>query len=301
MKIEIKEKPWDLAIIIAIAVLLLVLVGLTPESPLRVILGLLFILFLPGYAIVSALYPQHKAMGGFERIALSIGLSIAVSPLIALVLSYTPWGIGLYPLLIFVFILIVFVVGVAWYRRLQLPVDERFYISFELIREKNTTANKVLTLILLIAIISVSMILCYMIIAPTAEEKFTKFYILGPDGMAENYPENLIAGENATVIIGIVCYEYARTDYKVTIRLVPINGTAPNITYYTNTWNDTFTLTPDKALSRNITLVYGEKLEQPFTFNVATNGAYKLEFLLFKKGNDINPYRALHLWIEVKS
>ena len=36
-------------------------------------------------------------MEPLERLALSIGLSLAVVPLIGLVLNYTPWGIRLTP------------------------------------------------------------------------------------------------------------------------------------------------------------------------------------------------------------
>ncbi|MHB8987039.1 MAG: DUF1616 domain-containing protein [Eubacteriales bacterium] len=36
---------------------------------------------------------------GIERVALSFGLSIAVVPLVGLILNYTPWGIRLAPIL----------------------------------------------------------------------------------------------------------------------------------------------------------------------------------------------------------
>jgi len=64
---------------------------------LRYILGSVFVLFLPGYATVEALYPGERDLSNLERLALSIGLSLAVVPLIGLLLNYTPWGIRLAP------------------------------------------------------------------------------------------------------------------------------------------------------------------------------------------------------------
>ena len=62
-------------------------------------LGSIFILYLPGYCFVEALYPEKGGLDDIERIALSIGLSLAISPLTLLVLNFTPWGIRLVPFL----------------------------------------------------------------------------------------------------------------------------------------------------------------------------------------------------------
>jgi len=58
----------------------------------RYTLGSVFVLFLPGYTFIKALFPT-KELDTFERIALSIGLSLALVPIILLLLNYTPWGI----------------------------------------------------------------------------------------------------------------------------------------------------------------------------------------------------------------
>jgi len=82
--------------------------------------------------IVGALEPRGDALGSIERVALSFGLSIAVVPLIGLVLNYTPWGITLYPVLISVTTFILTTSMVAWYRRRRLPEVERFTVSLNL-------------------------------------------------------------------------------------------------------------------------------------------------------------------------
>jgi archaellum biogenesis protein FlaJ (TadC family) len=85
--------------------------NLQPYVIIRYTLGIIFILWLPGYTLIKALFPQApptkpttgltntiQNMDTIERIALSIGLSLALVPIIGLLLNYTPWGIRLTPI-----------------------------------------------------------------------------------------------------------------------------------------------------------------------------------------------------------
>jgi len=62
----------------------------------RYVLGTVFILFLPGFSLIKALFPG-KEIDNIERIALSMGMSLALVPMVGLLLNYTPWGIRLAP------------------------------------------------------------------------------------------------------------------------------------------------------------------------------------------------------------
>lgn len=62
----------------------------------RYVLGSVFVLYLPGYSLIRALFPQ-KELGDIERIALSIVMSLTIVPITAFALNYTPWGIKLVP------------------------------------------------------------------------------------------------------------------------------------------------------------------------------------------------------------
>jgi len=66
----------------------------------RYALGFTFILFIPGYCFVEALFPEKGELDEIERFSLSIGLSLAISPLTALILNFTPWGIRTLPVFI---------------------------------------------------------------------------------------------------------------------------------------------------------------------------------------------------------
>ena len=65
----------------------------------RYILGSIFVLWLPGYTLIKALFPQ-KELDNIERAALSMGMSLAIAPIVGLLLNYTPWGIRQTPIII---------------------------------------------------------------------------------------------------------------------------------------------------------------------------------------------------------
>ena len=65
---------------------------------LRYVFGGLLVLFLPGFALIQLLYAKKKELDDLTRVALSIGLSLALVPLVGLVLNYTPFGIRLVPI-----------------------------------------------------------------------------------------------------------------------------------------------------------------------------------------------------------
>jgi hypothetical protein len=66
----------------------------------RYFLGSFFVLFLPGYSLIKAVFPLKKELEIMERVALSLGLSLAIVPTTVFILNYTPWGIQPTPIII---------------------------------------------------------------------------------------------------------------------------------------------------------------------------------------------------------
>jgi hypothetical protein len=97
---------------LALAFGTLVAVFTIPETAfplvyIRYALGTIFILWLPGYAFIKALFPQHppirtssKELDAVEYTVLSLGMSLALVPIVGLLLNYTPWGIRLTPIVL---------------------------------------------------------------------------------------------------------------------------------------------------------------------------------------------------------
>jgi hypothetical protein len=97
---------------ITVAIVFTVPEGFYPWSYLRNVLGVIFVLWLPGYAFIKALFPVQvpiktstETLDTIERIALSVGMSIALVPIVGLILNYTPWGIRLTPIVLSLFAL----------------------------------------------------------------------------------------------------------------------------------------------------------------------------------------------------
>jgi hypothetical protein len=78
-----------------------------PLVYIRYVLGTIFVLWLPGYSFIKALFPlkssaksSEKSLDAIERIALGLGMSLALVPIVGLLLNYTPWGIRLTPIVL---------------------------------------------------------------------------------------------------------------------------------------------------------------------------------------------------------
>lgn len=90
---------WGTTVLVALTLLVVFYVDSTLLLYVRYVLGGIFILFLPGFLLISVLYPRRE-LDELERLALSIGLSLAIVPLVGLMLNYTPWGITLTPIMV---------------------------------------------------------------------------------------------------------------------------------------------------------------------------------------------------------
>ncbi len=267
--------------IVVITLLSLPVVFFT-TGPLRIALGLLFVLFFPGYTLLSALFPRKGSLGGIERIALSFGLSIAVVPLIGLIINYTPWGINLYSVIISVTLFIEIASAVAWYRLWILPPKERFGVSVGIRQPRwgrRGIGDKVLYACLGLAVLVAIGSLVYVIAAPKQGERFTEFYILSVEGKAENYPRQVVVGEPVELIIGIVNHEYQALSYRLDIVI-------------------------DGVENKEITtgeLAYQEKWENVISFIPQSLGeGQKVEFWLYKDAETEPCFKdPLHLYIDV--
>lgn len=259
---------------------LVVVIIFLPSPVLQIILGLPFLLFFPGYALMTALFPKREGMGGIKRVALSFGISIAIVPIIGLIFNYTPWGIRLEPVLYSTafFILISSVVGWLRWRRLTEP--ERLNIEFRLRVPGwgGSALDRTLTIILAIAILGTLGTLGYVLAKPGVGERFTEFYILGLSGKAADYPAEIRVGEAGKVIVGIVNHEGEVVSYRVEVRIggVRNNEVGPVMLANEQKWEEIVSFTLDKA-----------------------GDSQKVEFLLYKN-EETEPYlEPLHLWVDV--
>lgn len=329
-------RPFDLVAVAVVALAAMALALLDGPSWLRVPLGLLFVLAAPGYAFVAALYPERhvaaqeeggirRGLEPLERTALSLGLSIAIVPLLGLALNYTPWGIRLVPVILTVGAFTLVTSLVAWRRRSRLPVDERleFVIQSEGPAWKERSGlDRALTVALVCAVLFAAGSLVYVLVKPRETEQFTEFYILGAGGKAACYPsqwngqryvptarEAIDCPLDVDVItVGIVNHEGTETTYW--LRLVwtnetrqPDNTTVVNAVQEINTTTITLPhVKVDLSLDAEFTPQYEQALQVPAP---PWPGTSRLSLQLYREPPPAidepdllgSPYRRLHLFI----
>lgn len=102
-----------------------------PWVYIRYVLGTIFVLWLPGYSFIKALFPKQvpiklstENLDTIERIALSLGMSLALVPIVGLLLNYTPWGIRLTPIVLSLLALTVTFATVAVIREHQVRIEK---------------------------------------------------------------------------------------------------------------------------------------------------------------------------------
>ena len=269
--------------LIPAAVLVIVLIAaitLSFSNNLRIILGLLLVVFTPGYVLTVALFPKKDDLDGVERVALSFVMSITVVALLGLVINYTPWGIRLYPVVGALAIFTIVIATVAWYRWRKLADVDRFTITFNIglpAWSTQSLLNKTLSAILAIVILGVMGVAVFVVSSPRAGERFTEFYLLGFEGKAEDYPASIRVGDEGTVILVIVNREHEIVSYKVE---VTIDG-------------------KENRVVGPVALEHREKWQQEVDFILAEIGKrQKVEFSLYRDQEN-DPYLPpLHLWVD---
>lgn len=335
----VRRLPADLAAVVVMVLLtaFVVFVPVVSETPLRVVFGLPFVLFIPGYAFIAALFPEagtfetseddesdeeienREGIDGIERVALSFGLSIAVVPLIGLVLNFTPWGIRLVPIMISVSLFTLVATGVAARRRRELDPEERFEVPwrewvtagrqelFEPDSRTDAALNVLLALSVVLAVASVG----YAVAVPQQGESFSEFYLLteNEDGelVADDYPAEFTQGESQSLVVGIGNQEHRAMNYTVVVELQEVRIENESVGgNATESGNVSVVVEQEDELRRFRTQVaHNETWHLQHNVTPTMTGEnLRLTYLLYRGEAPADPttenaYRELHLWVNV--
>lgn len=309
-----QDFPADLAFVVVwlVAGIGAIYLPVLNDTPIRIVLVIPLVLFIPGYCLIAALFPKEGDIGLVERIMLSVGVSIAVVPLIVLILNFTPWGIRLDPIVIsltfFTFVMIL----TAIYQRALLPFEKRFRIPFSAIAGKVLTetvppgergVDRVLSVVLILVMITVIVGTVYVIVTPKeGGERFTEFYVLGENKIAADYPDQIITGQDYPIYIGVSNYENRDMAYTIETWLLR--------TEFDNATNTSRIIAMDPNDHLSFTLTHNTTMIIPYNLSLSKTGYDRVEFLLFNQsvpGLEVNgsdrinlSYRDLHLWITAR-
>lgn len=326
---QLRDLPADLAVTVGWVLLTTLAVFLpgVEESALRVVLGLPYVLFVPGYAFIAALFPEagdgvrgeaadtdderdsqrRSGIDGIERVALSFGLSIAIVPLLGLVLNFTPWGIRLVPIVVSVSGFTIIMSAVAARRRLAVPEAERFAVPYRAwagaakaeLLEPETRGDAVLNVLLAVSVVLAVSSVGYAVAVPKQGESFTELYLLteGDDGelVADGYPTEFERGTGSPIVVGIGNQEHRPVNYTLVVELqrVSVQNNSTRVVAerelrrfqprveHNKTWHRRHVVTPTMT---------GERLRLAYLLYI---GAGPTEPTLN------NSYREVHLWVNV--
>lgn len=297
------------------------------ESPVQPLFGLPLLLFLPGYALLAALFPGRAASDGaeemnsggtsplprqvdiIERAALSFGMSVAILPWFALGLGFTPGRFSLYSILKGLTVIIGAGIGIGALRRLRLPAPDRFYVPvFEWVEEARAAVfdagsalDGVVNLVLFLSVIVALSSIAFGMVVPNHQSSFTNFYLATENEsgelVASGYPTAFVDGESKPVVLGIDNREGREITYTVVVRLQRVmtsNGTAQVVEV--------------RELDRfRITLAANRTWTDTYAITPTMQGDdLRLQFILYRgdapeEVNRETAYRRLHLWIDVSS
>jgi uncharacterized membrane protein len=283
-------------------------------TPLRIVFGLVFVLFVPGYALIAALFPEHSeadkssstsGIDGLERIVLSFGSSIALLPLVGILLDFTSWGIELIPIFVSLAGLTIGLTAIAIVRRRQLPPTQRVQVPTgwtQSIRgelfEPDNRIDVVLNIALIISVLLAVSSLGYAVVAPPQGESFTEFSLLTENEsgelVADDYPTNFTVGESQSLVVSATNQERAPMDYTVVVEIQQVAVSDGAIQVQDR--ERLYRFTPKVQT--------GETWRRAHLITPSTTGdRLRLQYRLYRGSSPIEentePYRSLHLWISV--
>ena len=324
MRISFIKYPVDIFLCILWSIIIIPMFLIDINGVLWIILASPSLFFIPGYLILSILFPKKKtdknSIDVIERFVIGISLSLIVISSIGIGFNYTRWGLKIPWLLFSTISLFSIVLGViAIYRWLKTKPCDRFTISLSIPwRKPRDKTEKIFISIIAILLIIVVILFVYSIMKQKPEEHFTEFYILGASHKTEEYPEVFKIGDNKTIIIGIINHEHRTINYTVEIWLInqssDSNGTMDTTNISQMWFIDKITTTLEhvdinEEKNRQIQWEYN------YSLNLDKKGFFKLVFILlisptenYVKDKNYSDqakqileraYEELHLWIKV--
>lgn len=309
------------------------------ESAIRVVAGILFVLFVPGYALVAALFPEDgrpptaenttfgsesgirslweggpdtpRSIDRWERLALSFALSLAVVPLLAMAVTVSPLAFAVGPIFFTISGFTVLCGLIAIKRRAALPAEKRFGISVtdslartrRSLKGADSRGQLLLTIGLTAAILFAVGTFGFAILSPPDGETYTEFYVLSEDEdgelVAADYPDTFTPGEPQQLHVGVENYEGEPQDYVVVVQLQRIEETDEGSVVTARRDIDRYSV----ALEHEEAWVTERQLTVPSGWEGTD---LRLKFLLYEGEVSGTPtsdtaYHDLHIWIDVES
>ncbi len=205
----------DLAIIAILAILGAAVASAPPL--LRIPFGVVSVLLAPGYALVALIFPDGDHIDFLERMGLSIGMSLGIITIQALILDRAPGGLA--PGSIRVMMMatsLVLLAGALLRRAKALPGAQRPWTRGT---ERSSPAGRAVRFTQAIVVANlVIAALAYAITVGDRPPPPTEFYILGREGILANYPREVVVGSSVALHLFIQQAQNEAGQYNISVR-----------------------------------------------------------------------------------
>ena len=229
-----KSNILDLLILMVYMVFFSIISMLTRNATVLFILGIPFIFIIPGYLLITAMYPKKHTLSLPERVALTLVLSFIILPSIGLLLNFTPFGIQQIPVMVSILVISGLLCFVLWFQRQRIPIEEQFsplhYLGDRLKGSVNNSdpalpkryrlVSNVLVLVIIIVIIGIFYMMHMLVVEDRSTESFTELIILNEDKEIVEKPLVLVRNETTYFTVIINNHEGSNVDYVLRIRAV---------------------------------------------------------------------------------
>lgn len=297
-----RRVPLDIVVVFALLLLTLAVVASPVSGLLQTVVVLVFLLFIPGYAFTTAVFPLNSDDGidSLERAALALGLSMVWLPVLLLV-APTPDGLSTWLVVGVTASGTLIFVLVAVLRHLRLPSSRRCASNVAPLRSHLSSvldlSNKFGTLLSVVLLVSALLALGgfgYALVVPKADAtSYTSVSLLTENGaryVAEDYPAHVQPGEPVELTLSIENLERTSTEYTVLVTFDQMNESG-SVVERTRVRRFRERVPPGDAWN------WTHTVERP------PGGRLRLTYLVFVSEPPENPsvdnaYRSVYLWME---
>ena len=264
--------------VFAITLAYVAVVFLVPGSPVRVPLGLVELLFAPGYALGAILFVRRPLLPPAAEFSVSVGLSVVFNVLVGLLLATIGTGLAIVWLVAAdtVVVWLGLVVMVVWGDApgvTGVPAAIRRELRLPGVRPSYRKAAYALIVATLVAFGGV----VYLGIAQPPTAASTYLALSGWGGTSATLPNNLTVGEVASVVLNIGDgYSSGPIEVVATATILGQNSTIS----HPEPWNLPLAFSPGNTSSMPLALGYGEQTTLNVTFYFTQVAHFVLTFSL---------------------
>ena len=126
--LKYSEMITELILFFSLMGLLAVSNAVIQETILNGIIGVINVLFIPGYILLLVIFPGKGDLSIYERLIIGIVLGIAIMSFFALILTYSSLQLNKFSVFLFSSILSLTLLFLSWIRRLRVD-EEPFHLN----------------------------------------------------------------------------------------------------------------------------------------------------------------------------